>query len=696
MAQEIVTSARTYNGMSAAEKAGIPEPKRDEPTDEERQAAILVIAETFPPDVAESMIVEGYHPDDVRGLIKSFHAAKAEPVGNLQEYAKKAADLYADHPSMVPPPKEWNGKPFNFLSGDEKAVALKQHQMEVYGASLAAKAKLTEELSMLGPSGKPRVSPRVGEELAHHLLHSPKDPAAAAKNADQLAVELFQVALQYRDSYRIASPATMKALAEKLDPNSQKLVYAFQQANDYHDAKGKFLKTTPGDGKPDDDSFSERDKPSKILSGLKKALDFFRQSPGNDGQHRSEKLFTNRVVDRLRALAPEKAAVVQVQVDKREAKQYEGDLKKWKKAHEKWDKARAKHDKTQPFGGAGKGSTPFPDSEPVEPTPPARYGYSAKPAKGAPSLFDDLAKRIKRGPKAKPRTKAAHRVAQRYVSTYPGWLAMDQSFRDGSPGRASKTAIYHGVKPYADDPGTYPDWKPAHQRDLGETDFEQILTSAKQWLASPQTKSMEKDAQLRAALDLAVQASDYNRKLHPAVYNMLLARLAGVPEPGPGQTLQTVRGSICAPSEADDTHPGQGPGKPTTETTMTTKLSAEQSKQASDILTNLDNLAETVKAKFASWGMTKGDAKKVVNGLDAVADNFERSTFGEESLQRRKQEVLAAVLQRDSDEPYMDTFKNPHQPVQTDADEPYMGAYGDDQSSAVDTGKAEDGKALVP
>lgn len=129
---------------------------------------------------------------------------------------------------------------------------------------------------------------------------------------------------------------------------------------------------------------------------------------------------------------------------------------------------------------------------------------------------------------------------------------------------------------------------------------------------------------------------------------------------------------------------------------MTTKLSAEQVKQASTILTNLDNLAETVKAKFASWGMTQEQAKTVVNGLDKVADDFERSTFGEESLKRRQQEVVAAVLQRDSDEPYMDTFKNPHQPIQTDADEPYMGAYGDDQSSAVDTGKEEDGTPLVP
>ena len=57
---------------------------------------------------------------------------------------------------------------------------------------------------------------------------------------------------------------------------------------------------------------------------------------------------------------------------------------------------------------------------------------------------------------------------------------------------------------------------------------------------------------------------------------------------------------------------------------------------------------------------------------------------------------LGEVLQRDADEGYMDTFKNPQAPIQTEADEPYMRAYSDDQSSAVHHGKSDTGRPLAP
>jgi len=677
---QLVYNARDYNALSSAERAGIKPPKRSEPTPEERQASILLIAETFPEDTAADIIAQDLHPDDVKDLAKGYHSAKSEPVKDIKDYASKAAEHYETNISQIKPPQKWDGKPFNLLSSEQKTEAMRQHQVDTLALSLAAKEKLTHELSMPGKSGKPRVHPAVAAGVANFMLSKPSDPIKARELADKMAEAAYDTAVRDGSGEKfIADDATAKKLLETLDPGSKKIVQGFIQARDYHEAKDKFLDKDGTDEAEDKESFSERDSPSTILSGLKKVVDFFKASLGNDGDHRSEDLLKKRVMDRLRALEPKKHAIVQAKTDKIEAKQYEAEHKKWGKAHDKWKKARDKHFKTQPFGGAGKGSIPFPDVEPTEPSPPARYGEHAKKDKKT-SLFETMS----------GRRKAASRVAQRYVSTYPGWLAMDQSF---------KTAMYHGVEPYADDPGTYPDWEPAHQRDLGEADFEAILASANEWLGSnvltQNTDGMERDQQFRAALDLAIQVSIYNRKIHPAVYNMLLARLAGEPEPGPGQTLQTVRGSTCAPSGAGDILPGQGPGK-STETTMTTKLSAEQSKQASDILTHLDNLALAVKAKFASWGMTQEDAKKVVNGLDSVADNFERATFGEESLQKRQAEICAAVIQRDSDEPYMDTFQNPHQPVQTDADEPYMGAYGDDQSSAVDTGKEENGEALVP
>lgn len=131
---------------------------------------------------------------------------------------------------------------------------------------------------------------------------------------------------------------------------------------------------------------------------------------------------------------------------------------------------------------------------------------------------------------------------------------------------------------------------------------------------------------------------------------------------------------------------------------MATKLSVDQSKKASEVLGRLDKVAEVIQQNHAAWGMSFDDAKGLVNHLDKIADSFESTVFGEESLQRRQAEVLktAAVLQHDADESYMGTFSAPMKPHQTDGDEPYMQAYADDQSAAVQNGKATNGRPLAP
>lgn len=131
---------------------------------------------------------------------------------------------------------------------------------------------------------------------------------------------------------------------------------------------------------------------------------------------------------------------------------------------------------------------------------------------------------------------------------------------------------------------------------------------------------------------------------------------------------------------------------------MSTKLSEEQVKTASSILGRLDRIAASIQANHEAWGMTQQQAKPVVNELDKLADDLEKHFFGESSLQRRQVEVLkqAKVIQKDSDESYMETFNSPMAPIQTDADEPYMAAYKDDQSQAVQTGKSTTGRPLAP
>jgi len=121
-------------------------------------------------------------------------------------------------------------------------------------------------------------------------------------------------------------------------------------------------------------------------------------------------------------------------------------------------------------------------------------------------------------------------------------------------------------------------------------------------------------------------------------------------------------------------------------------------KAANSVLTRLDHIAGQIQKKFASWGLSQDVAKAIVNDIDKVADEIESSTFGAGSLAERQVEVLkqAKVLQQDSDEKYMGTFNAPMAPIQTDGDEKYMSAFKDDQSQAVETGKAENGKPLAP
>ncbi len=121
------------------------------------------------------------------------------------------------------------------------------------------------------------------------------------------------------------------------------------------------------------------------------------------------------------------------------------------------------------------------------------------------------------------------------------------------------------------------------------------------------------------------------------------------------------------------------------------KLTPAQ-KEANSILNRFDRMASLIQTKYAEMGLEFAEAKEMVNTLDQVADKIEISAFGKESFENRR----AEVIQKEPDEPYMGTFKNPMSPVQTESDEPYMRAYADDQSSAVIHGKAENGRALAP
>jgi hypothetical protein len=478
-----------------------------------------------------------------------------------------------------------------------------------------------------------------------------------------------------------------KILSASKDPAVQRLAVGYFQAQDYKEARKKFLQ-------PDAvESVSEFQPPDVIAKRLIKAGDFLRSKaeryPSNLLSQDTALTFKTRVMKQISTLAPSKQSRVQELLDEDDNKQYEKAAKHYPKELSKYLKHESQAEKEsaedyakyseQLKNGAKDLDPPLSASErlanmgivkPQEPVKPPRYDLQRnKPeelSKSAEGLWDDFSSRTASG------RLIASRVVVRHLghpfSTYPNPFAM------------GRTAVYWGIAPNQTEP--YASWEQPASRDLGEDDFARILKSAKGWLKSSMLSApfegIVRDTQLRAALDLAIRTENYDAALHPTQYNNLLARLAGVSE---DETLLTVTASKTARN------------------TMSNKVEFDPA-QAEKFLARLDRIASVVQENHEAWGMKFEAAKALVNQIDKLADELESATFGADSMTRRQASVLgiktAEVVQRDSDEKYMDTFKNPMAPVQTEADEPYMQAYADDQSSAVDHGKSTTGRPLAP
>ena len=257
---------------------------------------------------------------------------------------------------------------------------------------------------------------------------------------------------------------------------------------------------------------------------------------------------------------------------------------------------------------------------------------------------------------------------------------------DSDP-QPSRTSMYHGIEPYqAGHEGfaPYVGWEQGSVRDLTSKDYDLLLSSAREWLKqsvlSKAIDGMVPDARFRAALDLAIRSAGdgrYGAVVDANLYSMLLAKLAGESQTNP---LLTVRESSTTPEGNN----------------MTAKFAQEE---ASKVLSRLDRIAQVVQDNHEKWGMNFEAARAVVNEIDKVADEVELQAYGPEHMFKRQVHVLrqAKVLQKDSDEGYMDTFNAPTAPIQTDADEnEYMSLFKDDQSQAVETGKSTTGRPLAP
>lgn len=93
---------------------------------------------------------------------------------------------------------------------------------------------------------------------------------------------------------------------------------------------------------------------------------------------------------------------------------------------------------------------------------------------------------------------------------------------------------------------------------------------------------------------------------------------------------------------------------------------------AKEITARLDKIANLVEERYAQLGMSRREAYDFCLYLDKTSDLIEE----EELLEEEDRD--AAVLIREEDEPYMDTFENAHEPIIVQEDEPYMDAFEED------------------
>jgi len=742
-------------------------PTRRAVSKEEQAESRETIVHTFPTRVASDLLLlrPVLHPDEVRALVADYHTAQAIPIKKVDDFRDKIAKVYASDPNTVAAPKTVKGKdgtavPLASLPAEEQALAIRDHQVRVVGMSLGARSAIAQNLSK---SGAPK---DLADRLAGFLLSGrDESPEDRQKRASAEAEDIFYSGLEAKGFEPLSSSAVEKILKATDDPAAKRLAVGYFQAQDYREARRRFLNPKSKE------HISEHQSPDVIAARLSKASEMLRELgaryPEGSSTQDNALTFRTRVLKQLTALVPDKRPLIQELLDEGDNDQYDKDRKKYEKALSAYQKelkqaekeaAREYAEYSQSLkSGGDPNADPPPGSvgrllaaglvEPVEPRKPPRYDLQRKTpgnlAESANDLWDDLLSRT-----ASQRPIVA-RVASRYLfSTYPPACAMGHN----------RQAVYWGVEPYAQGPASYVGWEQPQARDLGPQDLTRLLTAARGWLKTPvlatNIEGIVRDTQLRAALDLAIDTEGYASVLHPTLYNNLLARLAGEPQ---NETLLTVTAGTTMSNaqttkkfleSVDAKTKGEilgniasnyginrkealeeildsgaehlldyvtGPMRTavsllmkrynlakTARMTMPKDTVELKQAQADHFLARLDRMASTVQEKHEQWGMPLVAAKELVNAIDKLADEFEKTAYGEQSLTIRQASIImgtektAEVIQRDSDEKYMDSFANPQKPIQTEADEPYMSAYKTDDSSGVQNGSASNGRKLAP
>ena len=89
---------------------------------------------------------------------------------------------------------------------------------------------------------------------------------------------------------------------------------------------------------------------------------------------------------------------------------------------------------------------------------------------------------------------------------------------------------------------------------------------------------------------------------------------------------------------------------------------------AGKILSRLESTANDVETLAKAGKIDPKVAAELTRNIDSFSDRLEIAAFGQDAFNARR----AKVLQRDPDEPWMDTFENPQKVIEGEPDEPYM------------------------
>ena len=418
-------------------------------------------------------------------------------------------DVYQLDPDKIQPPtsvetKDGKTVPFDSLPLDKQMEEWQKHKNKVLGISYAKKNLAKAKLEYQG----------VPSSLALALSDLRSRPSPKA---------VFYSALTDGASEKALPKEKLSRILKSVPDDQRAQVSAYFQARDYQGVKDRYLDygddiaLNPGKYP---DAIHEHLPTNTVLRRMSKAMqelkDRERLYP-EDSRLNLSKQFRDRTLQLFESLhkqgrVPEdKFKAIRKLVDEQEADEYDDAMKEW----EKLNKARSR-----------SSGSPYRDNLPPEPTKPEGYDE------------------VRGGRKSKSKL-------ERLLSTLTRTASDSTCNEDKVMAKTlhNRSAVYWGVAPYPkghEGFAPYNQWEQAHARDLGPADHVLLLKAAKDWLRQPildvaTMDSQVPDTRFRAALDFAIQTTaggKYAAVLHPATYNMLLARLMGQPE---GETLLTLR-----------------------------------------------------------------------------------------------------------------------------------------------------------